>query len=291
MRRRTFLGGLVAAGVTTTFGDAGDAAPSVRFGFITDCHYAAHLKPSLMRVYCDSLVKMDAFVEKMNALGVDFVVEGGDFKDLGRTSAESLAYLDAIEGRFAAFKGPRYHVLGNHDHDNISKEEFLAHVSNEGQKAAKAYYAFVRNGVKFIVLDACYKPDGTPYGRGNFFWKDTLLPQAQVAFLKAELASATGPCVPIVHQQLDAKDSTCIRNAAEVRAILEASGKVKCVVQGHFHDGSFREENGIGYFTSPASVLRAAPANAFSLIEVYPSGGVKITGYHAAKNYSRRCGV
>ena len=291
MRRRKFLGGLAAAGVATTFGDVGDAAPSVRFGFITDCHYAVHLKPSLMRVYCDSLVKMDAFVEKMNALGVDFVVEGGDFKDLGRTPAESLAYLDAIEGRFAAFKGPRYHVLGNHDHDNISKEEFLAHVSNEGQKAAKAYYAFVRNGVKFIVLDACYKPDGTPYGRGNFFWKDTLLPQEQVAFLKAELSSATGPCVPIVHQQLDAKDSTCIRNAAEVRAILEASGKVKCVVQGHFHDGSFREENGISYFTSPASVLRAAPANAFSLIEVYPSGGVKITGFHAAKNYSRRCGV
>ena len=288
MRRRTFLGGLAAAGVTTTFGDAGDAAPSVRFGFITDCHYAAHLKPSLMRVYCDSLVKMDAFVEKMNALGVDFVVEGGDFKDLGRTPAESLAYLDAIEGRFAAFKGPRYHVLGNHDHDNISKEEFLAHVSNEGQKAAKAYYAFVRNGVKFIVLDACYKPDGTPYGRGNFFWKDTLLPPAQVDFLKAELASATGPCVPFVHQQLDAQDATCIRNAAEVRAVLEASGKVTCVVQGHFHDGSFREVNGIGYFTSPASVLRDAPANAFSLIEVYPSGGVKITGYQAARKFSRR---
>jgi hypothetical protein len=62
-------------------------------------------------------------------------------------------------------------------------------------------------------------------------------------------------------------------------------------VQGHFHDGSFREENGISYFTSPASVLRAAPANAFSLIEVYPFGGVKITGFHAAKNYSRRCGI
>ncbi len=286
MRRREFLGGLVAAGAATAFGDIGDAEPAVRFGFITDCHYAAHLKSSLLRAYRDGLVKMDAFVEKMNELGVDFVVEGGDFKDLGRTPEESLAYLDAIERRFAAFKGPRYHVLGNHDHDNISKDEFLSRVSNEGQTAAKAYYSFVRKGVKFIVLDACYKPDGTPYCRGRFSWKEAFLPPEQVAFLKAELASAKGPCVPIVHQQLDAEDETCIRNAAEVRAVLEASGKVKCVVQGHLHEGAFREVNGIGYFTSPASVLRDAPDNAFSLIEVYPSGGVKVTGYHAARSFA-----
>ena len=87
MRRREFLGGLVAAGAATVFGDVGDAEPAVRFGFITDCHYAAHLKSSLLRAYRDGLVKMDAFVEKMNELGVDFVVEGGDFKDLGRTPA------------------------------------------------------------------------------------------------------------------------------------------------------------------------------------------------------------
>lgn len=285
MRRREFLQGLVAAGASVAFGDA-SAAPAVRFGFITDCHYAAHLTPSLCRVYRDGLVKMDAFVETMNALGVDFVMEGGDFKDKGRTPEESLTYLDAIERRFAAFKGPRYHVLGNHDHDNISKEDFLAHVANEGQPAAKAYYAFVRNGVKFIVLDACYKSDGQPYCRGKFSWKDTFLPPAQVAFLKAELSSAAGPCVPVVHQQLDVEDETRIRNAAEVRAILEESGKVKCVVQGHFHDGSFRTVNGISYFTSPASVLKPAPANAFSLVEVYASGGMKITGYHAAKSFT-----
>ena len=82
--RRGFLQGIAATGVVTTFGDTGDAAPAVRFGYITDCHYAAHLKPSLMRCYVDSLSKMDAFTAKMNSLGVDFVVEGGDFKDLGR---------------------------------------------------------------------------------------------------------------------------------------------------------------------------------------------------------------
>ena len=281
--RRDFLRGIAAAGAVTTFGDVGDASPAVRFGYITDCHYAAHLRPSLLRWYRDGLLKMDAFTSTMNELGADFVVEGGDFKDLGRTRAESLEYLRAVEARFAAFTGPRYHVLGNHDHDNLSKDEFLAEVANEGQPAARAFYAFERRGVKFIVLDACYRADGAPYCRGNFSWKEAFVPAEQVAFLKAELAAATGPCVPILHQQLDAEDETCVRNAAEIRDVLEKSGKVKLVVQGHFHEGSFREVNGIGYFTSPASVLNAAPANAFSLVEVFPSGGVRITGYHGAK--------
>ena len=132
LNRRQFLKGAVAAGAVTAFGDVGDTAPAVRFGFITDCHYAVHIKPRLLNNYHDGLRKMDAFVAKMNELGVDFVVEGGDFKDRGRTPSESLSYLREIEGRFAAFKGPRYHVLGNHDHDNLSKEEFLAGIANDG---------------------------------------------------------------------------------------------------------------------------------------------------------------
>jgi len=284
--RRTFLQGVAAAGCARVFGDVGDMVPAVRFGFITDCHYAAHLKHSAGRAYDEGLVKMDAFVATMNSLKADFVVEGGDFKDLGRTPAESIAYLKDIEKRFAAFDGPRYHVLGNHDHDNISKGEFLSNVTNHGQKKTKAFYSFVRNGIKFIVLDACYNPDGTPYRCGKFSWKAALIPKEQVKFLKDELASAAGPCVPIVHQQLDAMDETCIRNAPEIRDILEQSGKVKLVIQGHLHEGSFREINGIGYFTSAASVIGpASESNAFSLIEIYPSGGTKITGYNPSKMF------
>ena len=59
--RRGFLQGVVAAGAVTVFGDVGDAAPAVRFGYITDCHYAAHITPSLLRNYHDGLLKMDAF--------------------------------------------------------------------------------------------------------------------------------------------------------------------------------------------------------------------------------------
>ena len=277
-----------AAGCTTTDAPvAGKPAVErpVRFGFITDCHHAPHIvRPGDPRRYGLALAKMRSFARCANRSELDFVAEGGDFKDLGRTPAESLKYLDEMEAAFAGFDGPRYHVLGNHDHDNISKEEFLAHVSNAGQERAKAFYAFTCRGVKFIVLDACYRPDGEPYCRGNFSWKQARIPDEQVAFLKAELASATGPCVPIVHQQLDAEDETCIVNAAEVRALLEASGKVKAVIQGHYHEGSFRDVNGIGYYTLRANVIGDAGKTGgnWAIVEVAADGSVAVYGQNGA---------
>ena len=206
-----------------------DTAALVRFGFITDSHYAPHLDCGRLqsfsdcphgmlappcwgecRRYGDSLEKMRRFVRHMNRLGVVFVVEGGDFKDLGRTPEESLAYLDAIESAFSEFRGPRYHVLGNHDHDNLSKNELLARVANSGQRTARAWYSFDCKGVRFIVLDGNYRSDGKPYCRGNFDWRDCFIPQEQIEFLRSELASAPGPCVPFLHQQLDATDDTRI---------------------------------------------------------------------------------
>ncbi|MCQ2391974.1 MAG: hypothetical protein MJ240_11175 [Kiritimatiellae bacterium] len=288
MKRRDFvkLGALAACAPSK--GVFGGEAQPVRLGFITDCHYAAHRLPAAgdRRNYAGGLAKMQAFVAAMNAAGVDFVVEGGDFKDLGGTPAESLAYLDAMEGAFAQFRGPRHHVLGNHDHDNISKEEFLGHIANAGQERAQAYYSFDVRGIRFIVLDACYRADGTPYCRGNFSWKEAFLPPEQVAFLRAALASAPGPCVPILHQQLDAEDETCVRNAAEVRAILEASGKVKCVLQGHYHESAFREVNGIGYYTLAANVM--GQDNAYSVVTVSAQGEVTIVGHGGAASCSRQ---
>lgn len=285
-------------------GIATDTTPLVRFGFITDSHYAPHLDWGMRhfgrvgntrlkaaspttcdrRRYGDSLEKMRRFVRHMNRLGVDFVVEGGDFKDQGRTQEESLAYLDAIESTFAEFDGPRYHVLGNHDHDNISKEEFLVHIVNAGQPVARAWYSFDCKGVRFIILDANYRSCGSTYCQGDFDWRDCFLPEEQVAFLREALATALGPCVPILHQQLDTPDGSCIANAAEIRRIIEESGKVKCVVQGHWHEGSFREIGGVAYYSAPASVFDSVgESDAHSLIEVFPSGGVRIKlfGYAA----------
>ena len=284
LRRRDFLAGATAFAATGCIGIKPGESPVVRFGFITDCHYAAKLPVNGNRHYSTALAKMRAFVTAMNAEKADFVLEGGDFKDRGATPAESLANLDQIEAEFARFNGPRYHVLGNHDHDNLTKEEFLGHISNHNQSAAKNFYSFDVGNIRFIVLDGCYMHDARPYNRGDFDWKDSIVPADQLAFLKSELASAPGVCVPILHQQLDAEDATVVRNAARVRRILEKSGKVKCVIQGHRHEGAFRVVNGIAYYTQKAAVIGPESENAWSVIEVFPSGGIRVRAHAPAVN-------
>ncbi len=279
--RRDFLGGAAAFALTGCIGVKTGESPVVRFGFITDCHYAGNLANSGNKHYTASLKKMRAFTDAMNAAKVDFVMEGGDFKDLGRSPKESLANLDKIEKEFARFKGPRYHVIGNHDLDNLTKEEFLSHVTNAGG-SAKNFYSFDVGGIRFIVLDGNFKHDAREYRRGDFDWKDSLVSADQLAFLKAELAAAPGACIPIIHQRLDAEDPTVVRNAARVRRILERSGKVKCVIQGHRHEGAFRIINGIGYFTHKAAVVGGENVQAWSVIEVYPCGGIRVCGHDTA---------
>ena len=91
------------------------------------------------------------------------MIELGDLKDMGDIPerGQTLSFLDEIEAKFQTFDGPVYHVLGNHDMDSISKSEFLAHTSNYGSAKGKPYYSFVRNQIKFIVLDGNCNEDGS----------------------------------------------------------------------------------------------------------------------------------
>ena len=247
----------------------------VRFGVVTDCHYADR-EPNLAlnRHYRVAKEKLAACVGKMNELKPDFLIELGDFKDAGRDEAETLRFLDEVESVFAGFRGPRYHVLGNHDADRISKDQFLAHVANTGFAAAKAEYAFEKKGVKFIVLDGNFNADGTPYDRGNFDWRVANVSAEGLDFLRREIASASGPVVVFCHQRLDVDDHYAPRNAADVRRILEASGgKVKAVFTGHHHAGGESVVGGIPYHSIKAVIEGGRVTdNAFALVEMDGNG-------------------
>ena len=88
-------------------------APALRFGIVTDLHYAD--RPfNNTRYYKESLPKLSECIELMNEQEVDFLIELGDFKDQNTPpdEKETLGFLDTIESKFRQFKGPVYHVLG-----------------------------------------------------------------------------------------------------------------------------------------------------------------------------------
>jgi len=291
INRRVFLKSTVASVAVlplscTSTGLLRKTPRNPRFGIVTDCHYA-DTDPAGTRFYRQSLDKLTECVARMKAENVDFLIELGDFKDQDRPPAEqqTLTYLDTVEGVFQQFDGPTYHVIGNHDVDSISKPQLLARVTNTGIDPARSYYAFDSHGLHCIVLDANYKADAAEYNRGNFDWTDANIPPHELAWLRDDLATSTGPVIVFTHQLLDGSGSVYVNNAAAVRQVLEDSGRVLAVFQGHHHAGDHNLINGIHYYTLIATVEgQGAESSSYATVELRPDLGIVVTGYRRAKS-------
>ncbi|MCX5645154.1 MAG: metallophosphoesterase family protein [Phycisphaerae bacterium] len=258
----------------------------MRFGIVTDCHYA-DADPVGTRFYRESLGKLAQCVDRMNAERVDFLIELGDLKDQNRPAVEekTLVHLQNIEAVLQRFKGRRYHVLGNHDMDSISKRQFLSHVENTGIDVGRSYYSFDVGGLHFIVLDANYRPDGNDYDHGNFDWTNANIPARELDWLQRDLAARGGGAVVFVHQRLDGVGPVFVKNASQVRQILQASNRVLAVFQGHDHDGDYRHLDGIHYYTLKAVVEgHGEENNSYAIVDVHPGQGMTVTGYHKASS-------
>ena len=267
---------------------------TARFGIITDSHYANRQYST--RFCSESLDKMTECVELMNKQEVDFLIELGDFKDQDDPPLEenTMAYLQAAEAVLRRFSGSTYHVLGNHDMDSISKSQFLANVENTRIVPGASYYGFDLNGLHFVTLDANFSSDGTVYDHGNFSWTDAIVPPAELDWLRQDLASANGPVIVFIHQLLDSTGSYYVGNAATVRQILEASGKVLAVFQGHHHSGAYSQIRGIHYYTLKAVVEGSgAQNNSYAIVEVHSDRSITVSAYRKAvrKEFPARCSI
>ena len=150
----------------------------------------------------------------------------------------------------------------------------------------RSYYSFDRGGFHFVVLDACFRGDGQPYGRKNFQWTDPNIPLVEVEWLAADLKATDRRTIVFVHQRLDVQNEYGVRNAAEVRGILEASGRVLAVFQGHSHQNDYREIHGIHYTVLRAMVEGSgAEQNGYALLTIRPEGAMRLTGFRQQQSY------
>ena len=287
LSRRTFLqqGAVLVAGpclAKVALADPEEAAqkPLVRIGMVTDLHYADK-PPGGSRHYRETLRKLDEAAKQFAKDDVNFVVELGDFIDAADSLETEKAYLATIKKRYAATPAQHHYVLGNHCVHALTKPEFLELV---GQR--KSYYSFDVGGCHFVVLDACFRSDGKPYGRKNFDWTDANVPAAEIEWLRADLKSTPHKTVAFIHQRLDVEGHHGVKNAAEVRRVLEKSGKVLAVFQGHYHRNDLKRVGGIHYCTLAAMVEGGGPdANAYAVVDILPDDAIHITGFGAQKSY------
>jgi alkaline phosphatase len=249
-------------------------APKGRVGLVTDLHYADR-PPAGSRHYRETLDKFAQAVKQFKQEKVDCVVALGDLIDSAETLEAEQGFLKRIAAEFAAAPGQHHFVLGNHCVSALTKAEFLKTVGQE-----KSYYAFDLAGIHFVVLDACFRSDGEPYGRKNFEWTDANVPAVELAWLRADLEKTKSKCVVCVHQRLDVKPPLGIQNAADVRKVLEESGKVLAVLQGHEHQGGYQAIRGIHYCTLTAMVEGSGAANnAYAVMDLLPGDAIRIRGF------------
>ncbi|WP_404309818.1 metallophosphoesterase family protein [Neorhodopirellula lusitana] len=252
----------------------GDELSTLRVGLVTDLHYADKA-PAGSRHYRESLAKLSEAAEQFRKDDPAFLVELGDLIDAADSVEVEQGYLQTINKTFAAISRDRHYVLGNHCVDTLTKEEFLSSVGQE-----KSYYSFDRGGVHFVVLDACFRSDGEPYGRKNFKWTDANIPPVELQWLKADLAASDKPVVVFAHQRLDVTHNHSVKNSADVRQILKESGRVLAVFQGHSHQNDLQDIDGIHYCTLVAMVEGSGlESSGYSLLEIKPDLSLHLTGF------------
>lgn len=255
--------------------------PALRVGIVTDLHYAD--KDSVnQRFYRQSEEKLAAAVQFFADQNVDFVVELGDLIDSADTLEAEKGFLRRIDRTFSQVKSDRYYVLGNHCVTALTKNEFLGDI---GQR--ESHFAFQRAGFHFVILDACFRSDGEPYGRMNFDWTDSALPSEQIRWLEAELASADDPVIVFIHQRLDDAGRYSVKNAPLVRQVLERSKRVRVVLQGHSHQNDHQLIEGIHYCTLRAMVEgEGLENNAYAVLSLHGDSRVTLEGFQQQTSYA-----
>ena len=222
----------------------------MKIGVFTDAHYCR------ADVLCDtrrpslSLSKIREAMKAFAREAVDFCICLGDITDHSPSDTkESIAAcLREALSLIRSYEIPFFLVPGNHDYLATTRKDF----ESEGIKIPP--YIHYAGGYRFIFLDANYRSDGRCFDTAGVEWTDSKLPEDQLRFLKEALEEATHPCIVLIHENLDPFVDALhiVKNAEEARKVIRESGKVKLVLQGHFHPGAEHTVDGIPYVTLPA---------------------------------------
>jgi alkaline phosphatase len=267
---------------------ADSAGQVLRIGLVTDIHYADKEQRG-SRYYRDSLAKLQIAKKEWQKQNIAFLVSLGDAIDSVNTPDGDLKSLRSVNEVLRQVCDARYYVLGNHCVECLTKKEYLEGV---GQK--KSYFSFDKGGYHFVILDADFRPeDGKAYGRNNSQWNKAVVPEAELIWMQNDLSSTTLPVIVFLHQRLDGEltNGHVVKNCVQVRRVLEKSGKVQLVFQGHQHSGGYNEISGIKYLTLKALIEEPAGDakgqtinNAFSVLEI-AGKNFKLYGYYHQKNW------
>lgn len=191
----------------------------------------------------DGEERVASFIKAAKDEKVDFIIELGDFC---RLDSASQVYREL----WNSFEGDKYHVIGNHDMDQYTPEEYV-----EGMKMPGRYFSFDKGDFHFIVLDGNNLYDGKEYrhyAKANYYVDSKMrafIDPEQMAWLKNDLEATDKKCVLSCHQSIE----LFLNNGVAVRQLLEEENnragfkKVVLAFSGHTHSNYTKVINDITY--------------------------------------------
>lgn len=219
----------------------------MKIGFFTDAHYSSQTVTCGVRYNSRSLEKVQHAVAAFQKAGCDLIVCLGDLIDREMEHTQEVRNLQVISEVLHSSKIRTICIMGNHDAFAFTPEEF-----RDVSKLETAPLLISKDSKHLLFLDTCYFRTGVHYAPGDTDWTDTFLPEAEQ--LREFLPALQGEVWVLMHQNVDPSvpQNHSLANARQVREILEESGRVRGVWQGHYHPGASSRVNNIAYVTFPA---------------------------------------
>lgn len=219
----------------------------MKIGLFSDPHYCKVRSLGSDRRPYLSLDKIKEAMDVFKKQGVDVCFCMGDIIDHaeGDTKKEARENLEEVLALVRSYNIPFYLIPGNHDYLDLDENDLRS------AKINTPPYIIETREYDFIALDANYRSCMERFDKAGVVWDDSNLPPFQMEFLKDALENSSKKCVVLLHENLDptVQAQHIVKNHQLVRQILSESGKVKLVLQGHFHEGSEWFDNGIIYHT------------------------------------------
>lgn len=219
----------------------------MKIGLFSDPHYCLSQDVGGDRRSALSYEKIRAAMSEFKKAGANICFCLGDLTDTpeGSTKETTKENLKNIMELINSFGIPFYLVVGNHDYLTLNSEDF------KKENIDTPPYIIETKEYNFVTLDANYRSNMERFDTAGVVWDDSNLPPEQCEFLKNALANSQKECIVLVHENLDptVHYQHIIKNHEDVRKIISDSGRVKMVIQGHYHEGSYQVIDNIPYLT------------------------------------------
>ncbi|MBM4359501.1 MAG: metallophosphoesterase family protein [Deltaproteobacteria bacterium] len=248
---------------------------NLTLGIVTDLHFgpAASFGGKLRKLTHRAAELTRSFAERMrDEVRPDLVVNLGDVLEDESPELDRVRYAECMD--LLALAGvERLNVAGNHDavHLDAPALRTLWGLAPDGP----LHQSLDRGGAHLVVLATHETKD-----------VDVRIDEAQLAWLEADLAATTLPTVVLMHHSAadqhlagnrwfaKAPHLALVKERKRLRALLEASGKVVLVVNGHLHWNHLDVIRGIPYLTLQSLIENldddapGRPASAYAVVRL-----------------------